>query len=160
VIERNIKSLSDKEKYRVRQEKSIPVLKKLRVWLTANRPRVAKDSLTGIAMTYLDNQWDKLVVYCEHGQLRISNIMAENAVRPFVIGRKAWLFCDTPAGAHASGVHYSLIQTAKLHDIEPFDYLSRILKALPYADTVEKIEMLLPWNFKNGEFEKLIPYVH
>ena len=74
--------------------------------------------------------------------------MAENAIRPFVIGRKAWLFSDTPKGAHASAIHYSLIEPAKANGWEPHEYLTQVLKALPYADTVEKIEALLPWNLK------------
>jgi len=74
--------------------------------------------------------------------------MAENAIRPFVIGRKAWLFSDTPKGAHASAIHYSLIETAKANGWEPYEYLTQVLKALPYTDTVEKIEALLPWNLK------------
>ena len=90
----------------------------------------------------------KLNVYCTDGQLRISNILAENAIRPFAVGRKAWLFADTPAGAHASSVHFSLIETAKINNLEPYEYINSIFKALPYADTVEKLEELLPWNFK------------
>jgi len=62
-------------------------------------------------MTYISNQWKKLTVYCTNGELNISNILAENAIRPFVIGRKAWLFSDTPASARASAIHYSLIET-------------------------------------------------
>ena len=112
-------------------------------------PRVVKDSLTYKAMKYLTNQWNKLVVYCTDGQLRLSNIMAENAIRPFAVGRKAWLFADTPRGAHASSVHYSLIETAKLNGIEPYKYLNAVFKALPYADTVEKLEDLLPWKLKH-----------
>jgi hypothetical protein len=88
-------------------------------------------------------------VGCTDGQLRRSNIMAENAIRPFAVGRRAWLFADTPAGADASAVHYSLIQTAKLHGLELYAYLNAVFKALPYADTVEDIEALLPWNFKS-----------
>jgi hypothetical protein len=99
-------------------------------------------------MTYLSNQWGKLNIYCTNGELNISNILAENAIRPFVIGRKAWLFSDSPKGAKASAIHYSLIETAKANSLEPYGYLTQILKALPYADTVEKIEALLPWNFK------------
>ena len=124
------------------------MLNKLKKWLGNNRNKVTKDSLTGKAMTYLHNQWEKLIVYCTDGRLRLSNILAENAIRPFAIGRKAWLFSDTPAGAQASAVHYSFIETAKLHKLEPYKYLNAVLKALPYADTVEKIEALLPWNFK------------
>jgi transposase len=147
-IEREIKDLSDDEKRVIRQEKSILVFNQLRKWLETNKPRIAKDSLTGKAMTYLHNQWDKLIVYCTDGRLRLSNILAENAIRPFAVGRKAWLFADTPAGANASAVHYSLIETAKLHNLEPYQYLNTIFKALPYAKTVEDIEALLPWNVK------------
>jgi hypothetical protein len=97
-------------------------------------------------MTYLANQWDKLTIYCTNGDLNISNILAENAIRRFVIGRKVWLFSDTPKGARA--IHYSLIETAKANGLEPYAYLTHVLKALPYADTVEQIEALLPWNLK------------
>lgn len=148
LIEREIKSLNPTEKLKVRQKKSVPQLNKLKKWLENNREKIAKDSLTGKAMTYLHNQWEKLIVYCTDGQLSISNIKAENAIRPFAVGRKAWLFSDTPAGANASATHYSLIETAKLHDLEPYDYLNTIFKALPYAETVEDFEALLPWNFK------------
>jgi len=148
VIEKTIKHLSNEERLAIRQEKSKPILKQLKKWLTTNKPRVAKDSLTGKAMTYLHNQWDKLTVYCTDGQLSISNIMAENAIRPFACGRRAWLFADTPAGADASAVHYSLIQTARLNGLEPYAYLNYVFKKLPYAETVEDIEALLPWHVK------------
>lgn len=147
-IEREIKDLSEQDKLTARQEKSVPVLTQLKKWLETNKPRTTKNSLTGIAMTYLYNQWDKLTVYTTHGSLRISNILAENAIRPFAIGRRAWLFADTPRGAHASAVHYSLIETAKLHELEPYQYINTVFKALPYAKTVEDIESLLPWNVK------------
>ena len=150
LIEREIKQLSDAEKLSVRQQKSQPVLENLKQWLDKHRSRVAKDSLTGKAMTYLHNQWEKLTVYITDGQLRISNILAENAIRPFAIGRKAWLFSDSPAGANASAVHYSLIETAKLNGLEPYSYLNSIFKALPYCETVEDFEKLLPWNFKTN----------
>ena len=149
VIERTIKHLPADEKKQQRQEQSVPILGKLKIYLEKNQHKVPKDSLTGIAMTYLNNQWQKLTVYCSNGELSISNILAENAIRPFVIGRKAWLFSDTPAGAHASATHYSLIETAKANGLEPYAYLLKVLTAIPYADTVEKYEALLPWNIKN-----------
>jgi transposase len=149
MIERQIKELSAAEKFQQRCKRSLPVLKKLKAYLEDNQHKVPKDGLTGKAMTYLNNQWGKLMVYCSNGELNISNILAENAIRPFVIGRKAWLFSDTPKGAQASAIHYSLIETAKANGLEPYAYLSQVLKALPYADTVEKIEALLPWNIKN-----------
>jgi len=146
MIERQIKLLSIEEKHQQRQERSLPVLNKLKTYLEDNQHKVLKDSLTGKAMTYLSNQWEKLIVYCTNGELNISNILAENAIRPFVIGRKAWLFSDTPKGARASAIHYSLIETAKANGLEPLQYYQHILAALPYADTVDKVEDLLPWN--------------
>ncbi len=149
-IERTIKEVSVDEKLKVRQKESIPVLEKPGGWIDRNLDKVPKDSLTGKALTYVNNQWDKLVVYCEDGRLNISNVLAENAIRPFVVGRKAWLFSDTLKGAYASSVHYSLIETAKANHLEPYAYLVYVLNELPYADTVEKIEALLPWNFKTS----------
>ena len=153
IIERQIKTLSADEKYQQRQTRSLPVLTQLKQFLEHNQHKVPKDSLTGQAMTYLANQWEKLSVYCTNGELKLSNILAENAIRPFVIGRKAWLFSDTPAGAHASAIHYSLIETAKANGLEPYEYLKQVLTALPYADTVEKVEALLPWNIKKTKID-------
>lgn len=149
-IERQIKDLGPEEKYQQRQQRSLPVLNKLKAYLDDNRHKVPKDSLTGKAMAYLCNQWDKLTVYCSHGGLSISNVLAENAIRPFVIGRKAWLFSDTPKGAKASAIHYSLIETAKANGLDPYAYMLQVLQAIPYADTVEKLEALLPWHIKNS----------
>lgn len=72
--------------------------------------------------------------------------MAENAIRPFVVGRKLWLFADTSQSAMASANWYSLVETAKLNGLEPHTYLQTLLTELPYADTVDKVEALLPWN--------------
>jgi transposase len=154
MIERQIKERTIDEKYQQRQLRSIPLLNKLKLYLENNQHKVPKDSLTGRAMTYLSNQWGKLNVYCLNGELNISNILAENAIRPFVIGRKAWLFSDTPAGARASATHYSLIETAKANGLEPYAYLIQVLTALPYAESVEEIEALLPWNIKKPESDK------
>jgi transposase len=150
MIERQIKPLSAAEKFQQRCKRSRPILNKIKAYLDNNRQKVPKDGLTGQAMTYLANQWDKLTIYCTNGELNISNILAENAIRPFVIGRKAWLFSDTPKGARASAIHYSLIETAKANGVEPYAYLIHVLKALPNAVTVEQIEALLPWNLKNS----------
>ena len=92
------------------------------------------------------NYWGKLVRYTERGDLPIDNNRCENAIRPFVIGRKAWLFSDTPAGAHASAIIYSLLQTAKANGQEPYAWLRRVMRDLPAAKTVEEMEALLPWN--------------
>jgi len=140
---------SKEEKRHQRQHRALPVLRDLKRWGDKNRGKSSKDALISKALVYMNNQWPKLIRYCEDGHLPISNIKAENAIRPFVIGRKNWLFADTPKGAHASGIFYSLIETAKANEIEPYAYLRHIFKALPDADTVEKVEVFLPWNVKD-----------
>lgn len=147
-IEDDIKLLSAPEKKIQRQSRSKPILDDLQEWLEKNIQRLVPGSLTHKAMSYALNQWPKLVVYCEDGHLNISNAAAENAIRPFTIGRKNWLFADTPKGARASATYYSLIESAKANGLESFEYLSYILKALPYAETVETLEQLLPWAVK------------
>ncbi len=148
VIERNIKDKTVDEKNQARQQHSAPLLMKLKAWLENNLGKVPKDGLTWKAIHYTLNQWEKLTVYCDKGEIPISNILAENAIRPFCVGRKNWLFSDSPKGAHASALYYSLIETAKANGLEPYAYFKQMLKELPYADTVEKLEALLPWNFK------------
>ena len=147
-IEREIKALDSDEKYEQRQKRSVPALHKLKQWLDRNSAKIAKGSLTRKALDYTLNQWPKLIRYCEHGDLHISNAMAENAIRPFVIGRKAWLFADTPAGAKASALYYTLIETAKANGLEPYAYLSHVIGKMADAQTVEQWEALLPWNMK------------
>ena len=78
--------------------------------------------------------------------MNISNVLAENAIRPFAIGRKAWLFADTTQGANASATCYSLIETAKANNLELYAYILHILNHIGCADMVEKVEALLPWN--------------
>ena len=94
------------------------------------------------------NQWPKLIRYCEDGRLNISNAGAENAIRPFAVGRKRWLFSDTPKGTHASSTHHSLVKTAKTNGLNPDQYYQYTLAKMPYTETIEDWEALLPWNVK------------
>ena len=87
-----------------------------------------------------------LTRYTERGDLPIDNNAAENKIRPFVVGRKAWLFSTSVAGANASAVMYSLMQTAIANGVEPYTWLRRVMRELPAATTVEQVEALLPWN--------------
>ena len=147
-IEKSIKALDNDKRRQARQALSVPVLEDLKSWLEKNVSRVPKDSLTHKAITYTLNQWEYLIGYCEDGQLHISNALAENAIRPFAVGRRAWLFADTSHGARASATCYSLVETAKANNLEPYAYLQHVLAHIAAADTVEKLEALLPWNMK------------
>ena len=101
-------------------------------------------------MRYLAHQWPHLIRYLENGSYPIDNNPAENAIRPFVIGRLDWLFSATPRGAEASANLYSLIETAKTNGLEPQAYLTRVFTELPNAQTLTDIEALLPWAMKAG----------
>ena len=147
-LERNIKDKSPEEKYQQRQKIAVPLLNDLKRWLDYTIERTEKSGLTYKALRYALNQWPKLIRYCEDGRLNISNAGAENAIRPFAVGRKRWLFCDTTKGAHASAIHFSLIETAKANGINPDEYYRYILAHIPQAETVEQWEALLPWNVK------------
>jgi len=148
-IEERIKDLEPAQKTAMRQQLVQPVLDDLKDWLQTNSRRVPKDSLTAKAITYTLNQWELLIGYCQDGRLNISNALAENAIRPFAVGRRNWLFADTPRGARASATVFSLVETAKANGLEPYDYLRHVLKHIAAADTLEKVEALLPWNVKS-----------
>ncbi|MBC7192636.1 IS66 family transposase [Marinobacter sp.] len=157
-VEKAARDLSDAQRYRVRQEKSLPLLATFKAWLEKNASKVLKGSLTRKAMDYTLNQWEYLMGYCERGDLKISNAGAENAIRPFALGRKAWLFADTPQGANASATCYSLVETAKANDLEPSAYIHHVLERIAEADTVEKLEALLPWNVELAASKKVSQY--
>ena len=158
-IERQIKELSDNERYRIRQELSVPRLEALKIWLEANAGKVAKGTMTRKAMDYTLNQWPTLIGYCERGDLQISNVLAENAIRPFALGRKAWLFADTSRGARASATCYSLVETAKANRLEPSAYIQYVLDRIAEADTLEKLEALLPWGVDLERTSKKVPQI-
>lgn len=146
-IEAKVKDASDAQRFEARQTHSLPILQKLRAWLDETLPLVTPRSKLGEALGYLYKVWPRLIRYTERGDLPIDNNLLEGgAIKPFVIGRKGWLFSDTPAGAHASAVLYSLLQTAKANDREPYAWLRFVLERLPLAKTVDEIEALLPWN--------------
>ncbi len=145
-IETNIADKTDAERLIARQEISVPILNEFKQWLEENARKIMKGGALRTAIDYTLNQWQYLIGYCERGDLMISNIMAENAIRPFAIGRKNWLFADTRKGAEASAACYSLIETAKANNLDPQAYIKHILDHIATADTLEKVEALLPWN--------------
>jgi transposase len=147
-IEKKIKTESTETRYQVRQQESIPQLKKIRTWLDNTLYTALPKGLLGKAVSYLDKNWKKLTVYAEDGRLNIDNNPAENAIRPFVVGRKNWLFSATVLGAKSSASLYSLIETAKANHLGPYHYLRYVFSELPKATDAEEIEDLLPWNVK------------
>ncbi len=137
--------LSPEEVRIIRQEKSKPILEKLKKQLQGLKLMVPpKNPLAG-AIGYTLNNWNSLTTYLEDGRLDIDNNAAERAIRPFAIGRKNWLFMGNPNGAKAASIIYSLIETAKANGLEPYKYLRYLLETIP-SIAPENISSLLPWN--------------
>jgi transposase len=129
---------------RERQSRAGPILEQFKAWLDKRSPQVPPGSTLGKAISYTHGQWERLIVYLQDGRLRPDNNLAENAIRPFVLGRKNWLFAATPDGAHASAALYSIIETAKANGLEPYWYLRHLFERLPSAKNKEQHKTLLP----------------
>lgn len=143
-IEEEIADLPADRKLEMRKEKAEPILKEFKEWIDKIYGKVTPKSIAGKAVSYAYNEWKYLSAYTMDGNLNISNAWVENAIRPFCLGKKNWLFSASVEGAEASAMFYSLIETAKKNNIDPFDYLTRMLDKLPLAETAEDFERLLP----------------
>lgn len=143
-IEHQQKDNSPEERFIARQEKTVPILNKLKSWLDAHAASVLPNGALGKAIHYALRYWKKLTRFVENGSWPIDNNPAENAIRPFVIGRKNWLFSNTPKGAKASALLYGLIETAKANGHEPYHYLTYLFTELPKHDGC--VEGLMPWD--------------
>jgi transposase len=128
----------------LRQEEARPIVERFGQWLEKRRGETPPKGLLGKAISYALGQWSRLTIYLEDGRLRIDNNLVENAIRPFALGRKNWLFSGHPRGAKASANIYSLIETAKANGLEPYRYLRCLLERLPYAQTADDFKALLP----------------
>ena len=139
------KDWTPQRRQRLRARYSAAVVAKIEQLLLANLHAVAPSSLLGEALHYLHGQWPKLVRFLDNGAWPLDTNPVENAIRPFVVGRRSWLFADTVGGANASANLYSLIETARANGIEPYRYLVALFKKLPLAQTADDYEALLPW---------------
>jgi hypothetical protein len=143
-IEREFAQASPENRFIGRQEKSVPVLAQFREWLEKTQRDVVPKGKLGEAVTYTLRYWQKLIRFTENGTWPIDNNATENAIRPFVIGRKNWLFSNTGNGAVASSRLYSIIETAKANGHEPYHYLKWLFTTLPKTPD-DKLETLMPW---------------
>lgn len=144
--ERKCAAYQPKYRQEYRQNRELPILEEYFAWLNTVHPE--KGSKLEEAVRYSLNQKQALCAYLDNGEVPISNNLAENAIRPFTLGRKNWLFCDTPKGAEASAIVYSLVESAKANEIEPFAYLQHVLLQLPYlgkSHSHQELESLMPW---------------
>ena len=139
-------NLSASARHHYRQEHSVAVLGQIQALVLTHLHAVMPGGALGKALHYLSAQWPKLSRYVENGSYPIDNNPCENSIRPFVVGRRNWLFSDTVTGANASANLYSLLQTCKANGINSYRYLKALLVALPLAQTADDYEALLPMN--------------
>ena len=143
-IEKRAEVMTAEERFALRQKESKPLLEAFFEWINTCSPKNLPQSLLGKAFTYAQNQKKYLLAFLTDGRIEISNNRAERSIKPFVIGRKNWLFCNTPGGAKSSATIYSLIQTAMENGLNPQSYLEYVFQQIQKNDEVE-IETLLPW---------------
>lgn len=157
-VETRIRDLPPEQRLQVRQDVSRPQFEALRNWVDKTLPRVAPKSVLGKALAYAQNQLPRVAHYLEDGRLEVDNNLCENAIRPFVQGRKAWLFSDTPAGARSSAVIFSVLESAKASGLEPQGYLRALFTRLPALDATDAsaVEALLPWRLAETQPDLLL----
>ena len=146
--EKAFADMATEKRQKARQEEELPILTKFWQWIDANQGRCLPKSLLGKAFTYAQNQKDGLMNYLLYGDCDINNNVAENAIRPFVVGRKNWLFCTAVKGADASAAAYSIIETAKANGLDCRKYLTYLfekLSQLDFRSDPSLFERFLPW---------------
>jgi len=161
-IERRCKDKTAEERYAIRQAKSKPLLEDYLGWLQKQATQITPKSSVGKAVNYCLNQWEKLTTFLEDGRLEIDNNRGERSIKPFVIGRKNWLFSNTPKGADTSAIIYSIIETAKENHLDPQTYLCKLFEQLPNINVqdVTILDQMMPWSTgiqENCKSKKPIP---
>lgn len=140
----------DDLRLRIRREKSKKVIDELKAWADETAPTLPPKTLSGKAVSYMLERWQKLTIFLDDPILRLDTNPVEGAIRPFVVGRNNWLFADTVKGAEASAALYSLIVMARANEINPFLYLKDVFTELPKAKTADDVAALLPWAWKSA----------
>jgi transposase len=143
-IEQELSGRPYDERFLVRLDRSVPLLKEFESWLRDQKVKINPESLGGKAIKYALNEWEYLQNCFCAGEYKIDNNYVESHIRPFTIGRKNWMFSVKPEGAVASAVIYSLVETAKANGLEPFEYLKNVFEKLPSAQTEKDFLDLLP----------------
>lgn len=133
---------------RVRQARSKPLLDELHDWMLAQRRRLSAKSTLGQAMQYALNRWEALARYVDDGRLSIDNNLAERQLRGIALTRKNFLFLGSDAGGARAAIIYTVAETAKLNGLDPEAYIAAVLDRLARGHTIDRLDELLPWNFK------------
>jgi hypothetical protein len=139
------KDLTPEQRHTLRLDESLPLLNELGKWIADTYKTVLPKSPTGKAMAYCIPRWDNLMYYLKDGSLEIDNNLAENAIRPIALGRKNYLFAGSSRGAERAAMFYSFFGTCKKNDVNPFEWLKKVLEVIPEYK-ISKLDELLPQN--------------
>lgn len=145
-IEREINGLSADARRQVRQERSRTLVEDLRTWLGEQRVRLSRSATVAKPIDYMLRRWDRFASFLEDGRVCLTNNAAERALRGFALGRKAWLFAGSSRGAERAAAMATLIQTAKLNDVDPQVWLADVLARIA-EHPIHRLDDLLPWNW-------------
>jgi transposase len=137
-------NLSSAARYQLRQEKSAPIFDAFKNWLDLHLTKTSEQGKIGKAIRYCLAHWPELNNYLKDGRIEIDNNHVENAIRPFALGRKNWIFSGSPSGAKAGATLYSLIETCKANNIEPYKYFCAMLSRIRGCVTTDDYQQLLP----------------
>ena len=156
-VERKAKdqAMTYEQRHALRQKESKPIADNFSAWLDKEYPTVVPNSPLAKAFEYCLKRFAGLMRFLDDGRLEIDNSLTEQEIKPLVIARKNFMFCESVAGASALCLHFSLIRTALLHGLNPFEYYVALLKQIPYCKTVEDYEKLLPLNIVKSSTEKI-----
>ncbi len=148
-LERTLSVMTPDERKKVRLREARPILDEFWAFVDENASEALPKTMLGKAFAYAKSNWDRSKKFLEDGRIEITNAIAENAIRPFAVGRKNWLFSGSPKGARASACVYSLVETAKANELDPFKYLKTLFEQIPgsdYRSNPETMERLMPWS--------------
>lgn len=146
-VERGINGKDAAERLAVRQELSVPLMAELHAWLTAQLARLSRNHDLAKAINYMLRRWDAFTRFLDDGRICLTNNAAERALRCVPLGRKAWLFCGSDRGGQRAATLYTLIQTARLNDVDPQAWLADVLARIA-EHPARQLDQLMPWNWQ------------
>lgn len=147
-VDNKLDGLTIDARKKMRKQKVLPLLKDLYAWVNENTPSALPKMALGVALEYAHKYLPYTMKVCEDGRLSLDNNVAERAIRPFTVGRKNWLFADTPKGADVSAALYSIVTTAKANGLNVYKYLTWLLDTMPNAGVLDDktLDVMLPFS--------------
>ena len=153
--ERSINGLPPAQRLDLRAKEIAPLVQNIEAWMRAERAKLSRHTEVAKAMDYMLKRWLAFTRFLDDGRICVSNNAAERALRGIALGRKAWLFAGSERGGERAAIMYTLIQTAKLNDVDPQVWLADVLRRIN-DQPVSKLDELLPWNWRKHSADQAV----